>query len=84
MLSALRCDQICPDKLLSIFRQVHIFHSCIGNIYLILKIGGFLCDLRYEHSHLTKNLSIVHSQSNQNCEHDNDLHISTWSHLIAS
>ena len=45
MLSALGSDQVCSDKLLRLFWQVHIFHRRICNIDLILEIGSLFSDL---------------------------------------
>ena len=84
VLRALSCDKVESDIVLGILRQVHVLHSCVGDVNLLLEATLLLANFTHEHCHLTEDDSVVENEADKNGEDVDDLKVSTGSHLVTT
>lgn len=84
VLCSLRCDQVESDVVLSILGKIHVFHSSVGDINLILERTLFLGNVTDQDCHLTENDSVIKNQANEHDEDVYDLRGGTWSHFVSA
>ena len=84
ILCSLGCDQVESDVVLSVFGQIHVFHSSVGDINLLLEVTLFLGNVTDQDGHLTENDSVVKNQANEHNKNVYDLPGGTRSHFVTT
>ena len=57
---------------LCVWLQLQVVHRCVGKVNFLLKCRRLLLCLRYQHGHLTEDVSVHENQSDKHEEHDRD------------
>ena len=84
ILGTLSSDQVESYVVLRILGQVHVFHSCVSHIDLVLEWALFLGDVTDEYGHLSENDSIIEDETNEHHEDVDNLNCRTRSHFITT
>ena len=84
VLRTLSRDEVESDLVLCVLGEIHILHSRVGHVDLLLETALFLAHLRHQHGHLSEQDSVVQDQRDEDDEDGGDFELGTWAHFIST